>query len=72
MDALEPEVGHRVERVPFRVVRWSWDYQHADGSCSGGWTATKRGARREVAKAARRDWDATGPHAPLTVGWPNR
>lgn len=58
-----------VERVPVRLIRWLWEVQHDDGSISAGWTATRWGARREVAKAEAREWGRTGAHRDPAVMW---
>jgi hypothetical protein len=64
--------GSDVQRTPTRLIRWSWEHQHADETVSGGWTLTKRGARREVAKAEARDYERTGRHAYPAVRWARR
>lgn len=57
-----------IERVPPRIIRWRWDYQSPNGDVVAGWTFTRRGARRQIEKAERRDHDK--PHWSPTVGWP--
>lgn len=58
-----------IEKFPTRLIRWHWAVDHGDGRFSAGWCATKRGARKEIARARADDYPNTGPHKGLAVGW---